>query len=104
MSHSGGEVRFKDGSVRYVEYNGTCDVMFPLSYVTREEMRENWREYPEEPKCEHKNIEKVELYSDYGNGFDWNGECCKDCGWITKGLDPHWEEEEDSEYAWWLRE
>ena len=97
MSHASGKVRFKDGTIRYVEYNGTCDFMYPLSYKTKKEMNDNWRgEFPKEPNCEHEHehVERVELYTSYGGGSTWEGECYKDCGWITKGRDPY---EEDNE-------
>ena len=43
MSHASGKVKFKDGTIRYVEYNGTCDSIYPLSYKTKKEMNDNWR-------------------------------------------------------------
>ncbi|MDU6995967.1 MAG: hypothetical protein E6356_13990 [Terrisporobacter othiniensis] len=102
MSHASGEVRFKDGTIRYVEYNGTSDFMHSLSYETKQEMDDNWRELPEEPKCEHRHIEDVELYSSYGYGFTWEGKCCKDCGWIVEGEDPY-QEENELEYLYCCR-
>lgn len=29
MSHANGEVKFKDGSIKYFEYNGTSDICIP---------------------------------------------------------------------------
>lgn len=94
MSHSNGTVKFEDGTIRYVEYNGTDDIMYPLSYKTENEMDENWRKIPEEPNCKHNNREPVELYAAYGGGISWQGECCKYCGWITQGRNPYFSEDE----------
>ena len=91
MSNAIGKVIFKDNTVRYAEYNGTTDILYPLSYKTYDEFIKNRLIYPEEPNCEHKNVETVTLHSDYGSGFSWIGECCKDCGWITKDNNPYQE-------------
>lgn len=100
MSNCSGKVIFKDGTVRHSEYYGTSDIMCPLSYKTREEMNDNWRKWPEEPECKHENIEEVELYSSYGNGFSWEGKCCKDCGWIAEGTNPYKEDEYEDALSW----
>lgn len=86
MSHASGEVRFNDGTVRYVEYNGTCDVLYPLSYDTFEEMEANWRKFPQEPNCKHEKLENADFYGYYGKGIGWEVTCCRECGWITKNL------------------
>ena len=97
MSHVIGEIRFKDGTIRYAEYNGTSDIMNSLSYNTIKDVNDNWRKPYKEPNCNHEHIEDVELY---GNGITWNGECCKDCGWIINGENPY-EDELREEYLIW---
>ena len=100
MSHASGEVRFKDGTIRYVEYNGTSDIMNELSYETKKEMHNKWRKEYEEPNCKHEHVEDVELYTSYGDGITWQGKCCKDCGWITEGTDPYQEGSEEEYLIW----
>jgi hypothetical protein len=87
MSHSSGTVTFKDGLVLHYEYDGTCDVCIPALYETFDEMWENWRTYPER-ECKCNNDEDVTIYSNYGNGFSWEGTACRHCMCITKNLIP----------------
>lgn len=89
MSHASGKVKFKDDKIMHYEYDGTSDWCIPKLYDTHEEMRNNWRKYEyEEIHCEH-DLEDIEIYSDYGNGFYWKGKACRKCNMIIEGLNPY---------------
>lgn len=115
MSHSNGEVRFNDGSIKHFEYNGTSDICIPKLYDTYDEMIDNYRTYNTLAKennidynktpwykrillkykgdnkkinmCNH-NEELVEIYTNYGGGFYWNGTACRNCNMLLKGTEP----------------
>lgn len=88
LSHASGKVKFNDGTVMHYEYDGTSDWVIPKFYNTHEEMWDNWRKYEYiENHCEH-DIEDVEIYSDYGNGFYWKGKACRKCNMIIGELSP----------------
>ena len=78
MSRANGLIKFKDGSIKWTIYNGTVDQMHPLYYNTNEEAWKGYKhdDYPE--VCKHEK-ETVEIYSDYGGGFYWEGKCCTTC-------------------------
>ena len=42
MSHTTGALRFKDGLIRFYEYDGTVDLVLSHHYETVEEVSENW--------------------------------------------------------------
>lgn len=97
MSHSSGSVVFhKDGLVMHCEYDGTSDIMIPALWDTEEEMIDNWRTFNRK-KCSCGNFEPVTIYSNYGGGFDWEGEACRTCKAINNDhLESGWKE--DLEY------
>lgn len=96
MSHSNGEVKFNDGSIKHFEYNGTSDICIPKLYDTYDEMTDNWRKWKQgECTCNH-HEESVEIYTDYGDGFHWSGTACGKCMMIIKGIYPF---EEDIIYT-----
>lgn len=85
MSHANGQVRFTDGTVLYYEYNGTCDIVCNCLYENYQEMTLNWRNQPHN-HCTCDSDESVEIATDYGYGFFWDGKACKKCKAITDGL------------------
>lgn len=89
MSHASGTVTFKDGTVRFAEYNGSGDYMYNFTYKTTNERNNNWRKPGKEPNCKHDYVEDVVIHSSYGYGMTWTGKCCKKCGWIIEGEDPY---------------
>lgn len=97
MSHSMGEIEFKDGTVLYFEYNGTCDIVINCLWKTKEEVSDNWRKYKENT-CDCGRDEPVEIYSYYGGGFSWSGRACRHCMALTEGLDPHGFLQENQNY------
>lgn len=80
MSHAQGLLRFENGQIGHLIYHGTSDIMLPMYYDTPEVAWEEYQKrggrYPEE--CTHKK-DKVEVYSDYGGGFYWEGTACRKC-------------------------
>ena len=78
MSHSIGAVKFKDGEVKFYEYNGTVDVPISHIYDTVDEVNENWRNH-EWVNCTCGKEEPVSIFSDYGGGFYFDGLACKNC-------------------------
>lgn len=88
MSHANGQVKFKDGKIMHYEYNGTIDSAISHLYTTYEEMEANWRK-SSWLECICGEDESVEIFTDYGSGFSWQGRACKKCCAITKGLSPY---------------
>lgn len=78
MSHSIGVIKFSDGTIRYYEYDGTCDIILSCHYSTREEMQENWRNQPDKD-CTCGCEESVSIYTSYGFGYYIAGKACKHC-------------------------
>jgi hypothetical protein len=81
MANSTGALRFKDGTIRYYEYNGVSDSITCQHYATKEEVAKNWRKYLDR-KCVCGNEEPVNLFTPSGNGFYFNGKACKTCNSI----------------------
>jgi len=91
MSSANGTVTFNDGTVMHCEYYGTVDLMVPTLYETKEECHENWKNHVRN-ECTCGNLEPVTIYSDYGGGFEWEGEACRTCKAINhEHLDSDWE-------------
>ena len=92
MSHSYGAVQFdSDDKVMFYEYDGTSDVTISHLYDTRKEMEDNWRK-GEWLDCKCGRDEPVEIYSNYGGGFYWDGRACRHCLAITENLKPDWDD------------
>jgi len=85
MSHANGQVKFKDGSVFYFEYNGTVDIVENCLYEKYIDMSANWRKQPNN-SCECGNDEPVKIATDYAYGSSWDGRACKKCLAIKDGL------------------
>lgn len=105
MSSAYGVVRFKsDGKLLFYLYDGTSDICVP---TLCENMDDIWKDNGWlRCKCEHD--EPVEIFSDYGGGFYWEGKACRHCMCITKGLEP-WSNEDEivditHEQPKWLKE
>ena len=45
MSHAAGLIKFPNGKIYHVEYDGTSDVLLPAIYETPEELRLRWRNH-----------------------------------------------------------
>lgn len=87
MSKSFALVKFKkSGNIYYGCYDGTCDVMYPsictpqecydkeddcynpISYCEKLGDTKNWK-----IRESLTNLDDIEIYSDYGGGFYWDG-------------------------------
>jgi hypothetical protein len=73
MSHSLGAVKFDDNTIKYYEYNGTCDIVPPDMEDSVEEVNEKWRNADWKRDCTCEGLEEVSIYSSYGNGFYLTG-------------------------------
>ena len=117
MSSAFGLVKFKStGNIYYGCYNGTCDIFLPFIF-TAEEC------YDEELDCycaitygrelnrdrdwifpdDVKDLDEVEIYSDYGGGFYWNGTGSESARMKKKYLDPFeevWRDINDGTPKW----
>jgi hypothetical protein len=102
MSHSTGAVRFKDGTIKFYEYNGTVDICLPFLYDTMEELKAHWRrsDWIQCNNAEHRH-ERVEIASTYGNGFYWNGFACLDCNCLISPLDVNYDTEKSGLPDWY---
>jgi len=83
MSHAMGQIKFKDGTIRYYEYNGTFDVPISHHYATTDEVSKNWREH-EWLDCTCGKEEDVSIYTCYGGGFYLKGKACKKCNSVRQ--------------------
>jgi hypothetical protein len=81
-------VRFNDGTVMHYEYNGTSDVTVSALWDTYEEMYKHWRG-DDWNECGCGQDEPVRLFTDYGDGFSWDGRACRHCRSITAGRMPY---------------
>mgnify|MGYP003649546544 FL=1 len=78
MSHATGSIKFEDNTIRYYEYNGTCDVVISHHYKTLDEVSENWRK-GEWLECTCGEEEPVSIFTQYGDGYYIEGKACKKC-------------------------
>ena len=91
MSSAYGVIRFKsDGKLLYYLYNGTSDICNPSLC---DDINDVWCSH-DWTECDCRQDEPVEIYSDYGGGFYWNGRACRHCKAITEKLEP-WSDDED---------
>ncbi len=89
MSHATGMCRFdSDGLVMFFDYNGTVDLCVSHLVDTYEEVWGNIRRLAW-LDCEDGKDEPCVLFTDYGNGFYWEGRACRHCRAITKGTSPY---------------
>lgn len=76
MSHAIGAVIFRDGLIRWYDYNGTVDV--PVSNLVETPGEVKFRQMPW-LDCSCGQAEPVLMWSDYGGGFSWQGAACRHC-------------------------
>jgi len=96
MSHSQGAVRFPDGVIKWVEYNGTVDVLHMNLFDTQEILMNNWRSESSwrYKVCTCNNpLEPVQIAVTYGSGYYWDGWACRTCMVVSSPLEPHWEDD-----------
>src|SRR5688500_8939469 len=107
MSNAIGRVRFSDGLQLSCLYWGSIDRCRDQLYLTD---KEAWELGPDaEPRypCGHDG-EPVEIASEYGAGFHWNGTACRECMLLLSGNEPRWDSLMDVEVPttdglpdWW---
>jgi len=98
MSHAAGQIRFADGDVYHVEYNGTTDIVGGEGiYRTPKELSDHWR-IPRKACTCGQPPEVVEYWTTYGEGWLFPAEACRPCG-VVIGGDPY-EEMSEIEPDW----
>ena len=80
MSSALGKVKFKDGTIKFFRYNGTCDWCDPCLFDSQDELNKFWRNEPEYVNGDYEWNDVVIAY-DYGRGYWFNGKATKS-GWI----------------------
>ncbi|MBQ4523522.1 MAG: hypothetical protein IJA10_11315 [Lachnospiraceae bacterium] len=96
MSAASGLVRFKrTGNIYMCCYEGTSDIMIPFIFKPEECLQDGYyhpisygRKLGDENewnKPDVDDIDEIEIYSDYGSGFYWEGEGSESAKVITKG-------------------
>lgn len=80
MSHANATFVFADRPSLFGEYDGTSDVMLPLMFGTRDEVREHWRKQEWRDCCCGGEPVKCIAHTDYGGGYWWHGTACLKCG------------------------
>ena len=89
MSHSHGAVKFENGNILHIEFNGTVDICLPNLYKSSEEVEEHWRNQNWKTcKCKPVGREPIEIAVTYGGGWCWNGFACGKCMVITDRWEP----------------
>ncbi len=101
MSHELGAIKFKDGTIKYYEYNGTSDVPISHTYDTSSEVDKNWRNQSW-LNCTCGQEEEVEIYT--GGGYiEGGGKACRKCNSVRVN-DPDamliWRNEIPEQYHW----
>lgn len=90
MSHSFGMVKFEDGEILHIEYNGTVNVCLPNLYKTEDQVEQTWRKQEWKLcKCKPITLEPCEIAVTYGGGYYWKGFACRKCRVITSNFTPH---------------
>lgn len=91
MSHASVDIKFKDGTILYGEYNGTSDIMLTNIFDTPEERNNMWRKQEWKTcKCNGEKIE-CDVISHYGGGSSWTGKACLQCKVYCGPYEP-WED------------
>jgi len=102
MSNATLMVRFKDGLILWGIYHGTSDIAYPGLF---DSMHEAWAYGVHERKQVCRNLEEkltksspepVEIHSDYGCGWYWGGEACRNTKMITSNLSGYRDDEDVS--------
>ncbi len=78
MSNETGALKFKDGTIRYYEYDGTRDVVLSHHYSTIKDVADNWKK-GELLNCNCEGEEFVSIFTKYGDGYYIDGKACKSC-------------------------
>ena len=89
MSRAMALVKFnKTKNIYWGCYDGTCDIMYakliPLITPNDDYDMDNFRENV--PIANHTDVDDIEIYSDYGSGFYWNGKGSETSKCITSGF------------------
>jgi len=85
MGKSLGIIHFEDDTLMFTWYQNTADVMHDILRPTIE----NYRDIPyEESECTCGKDESVQMGTDYGGGYWWEGRACRHCLRVTKGHMP----------------
>lgn len=118
MSRAFALVKFKKtGNIYYGCYNGTSDVMIPFLCTPQECYNEEYGYYGAITYCteltrQHDSwripdnvtdLDDVEIYSDYGNGFYWSGTGSESVKMIDAPLNPFdtvYEDIKDGQPEW----
>lgn len=110
MSRSFALVKFKKtGNIYYGCYNGTCDILLPFLCTPQECYDETDGYYDPITYCTElsektgswglpdnvTDLDNIEIYSDYGCGFYWNGTGSESVKMINDFLNPFEEVYED---------
>lgn len=100
-------MKFEDGQILFYIYNGTSDYAIPMLRDTQDEawdyfwkhrgFAEAWKEC----LCAPETREPVEIVSDYGGGFWWQGLACRKCKVIIGSLTPLDDEATTDGYPDW---
>lgn len=94
-----GLVKFKKtGNIYYACYNGTTDIMLPFICTPKECYDEKLGVYCQIEFCKQRedvnfpndigDLDEIEIYSDYGDGFYWNGSGSESIKMIKNYLNP----------------
>lgn len=94
-----GLVKFtKTGNIYYACYNGTTDIMLPFICAPQECYDEKLGVYHPIQCCQQRknikfpndigDLDEIEIYSDYGDGFYWNGSGSESIKMIKNYLNP----------------
>jgi len=86
MSHATGVLRFKDGTIKYYEYDGTSNIVLSHHYDTLQEVSDNWRR-GSWINCRCGKEEPVSIYTNYGKGYYIEGVACKYCNSVKSNED-----------------
>lgn len=74
MSSAVGKVRFRDGTIMYFRYDGTCDICNDRLFKSIDELDENWRKEKSIEVDEGKHpYEPVTIANAYAFGYHWEG-------------------------------
>lgn len=86
MSHAIGALKFKDGTIRYYEYDGASDIVLSHHYETVKEVNDNWRNGIQ-VHCVCEKEETVSIFTTYGGGYYIDGVACKHCNSVRSNGD-----------------
>ena len=89
MSHASGLVQFEDGTLRHFVYDGTNDFPCPKLWASSDSAWKHLHEENRHKKCTcGRPPEKVNVFTHYGRGFEWQTTACRYCRVIIDCSDP----------------